>query len=84
MLLLLLLICAIIMGLSVDYSNSAVGHIYAMWQVFYSGAYDSDVKCSIPVFLVTLLIAVISYKEYILTQLSCIFRVGVCMVAIKM
>ena len=29
----------------VEYSSSAVGHIYAMWQAYLSGAYVSNAKC---------------------------------------
>ena len=54
------------LGLYADYSRHEVGHICAVWQHTYLGAYANNMKC-ISVLLVTLLIAVSLGKTCVMT-----------------
>ena len=57
---------AVMWGLYVEYSRSAVGNLCAMWQTFYSGGYANTVN-EIAIILFTLWTAVTSCEVYILT-----------------
>ena len=65
------LVSAIMWGLYADHSSSVVGQICMMWEAYLlRGICQQFEMYCIPVFVVTLLIAVASCEAYIVTQLS--------------
>ena len=63
--------CMLMWGLYEHYSSSAVEHISAVWQAYFLGIYDTDVKfMCIPVFLVSMVIPLSLWSMYIDTHAS--------------